>query len=123
VQPAPGGPSESPHTLFWTAVGNSFGRCAAKIQAKIDGVSSHYTSSSAAEPFHILYMDPMSDVSMSNQLLWWPICVAPCCVVVAVVNGNSLAGVQQKSKPKLMVLPATTPHQMLLNHFMSSRCI
>jgi hypothetical protein len=35
-------------------------------QAQIDGVSSHDTSSVAAEPFHVLHMDPMSDVSMCN---------------------------------------------------------
>jgi hypothetical protein len=39
-----------------------------QIQPKIDGISSHDTLSVAAEPFHVLHMDPMSDVSMCNQL-------------------------------------------------------
>jgi hypothetical protein len=40
-----------------------------QIQDKTDGVTSHDTSSVAAEPFHVLHMDPMSDVSMCNQVL------------------------------------------------------
>jgi hypothetical protein len=42
--------------------------CTSTSQEKvqIDGVSSHDTSSVAAEPFHVLHMDPMSDVSMCN---------------------------------------------------------
>ncbi len=39
-----------------------------------DGVSSHDTSSVAAEPFHVLHMDPMSDVSMCNQVLVAHLC-------------------------------------------------
>ncbi len=38
-----------------------------------------YTLSDAAEPFHVLYMDPMSDVSMCNQLLFTCLChCMPC---------------------------------------------
>jgi hypothetical protein len=35
---------------------------------------SHDSLSDAAEPFHVLYMDPMSDDSMSNQLLVAHLC-------------------------------------------------
>jgi hypothetical protein len=105
---------------FGLKLGTQFGiRCAAKIQAKIDGVSSHNTSSNAAEPFHILLnMDLMSDVSMCNQLLVAHLCCPMPCFGLRL--GTVLAGVQQKSKPKLMVFPSTIPQQMLLNHFMSS---
>ena len=45
-----------------------------QIQPKIDGISSYDTLSVAAEPFHVLHMDPMSDVSMCNQLLVAHLC-------------------------------------------------
>jgi hypothetical protein len=44
------------------------------LQAQIDGFFSHDSLSDAAEPFHVLYMDPMSDDSMSNQLLVAHLC-------------------------------------------------
>jgi hypothetical protein len=113
-----GGPSVSPHAVFWTVVGKSFGRCAAKIQAQIDGVSSHKSSSNAAEPFHVLDMNPMSDVSMCNQLLVAHLCCPTPCFGLRL--GTVLAGEGSKSVPRVMVFPATTPHQMLLNHFISS---
>jgi hypothetical protein len=47
-----------------------FGWYIQQIWDNIDGVSSHDTLVSvAAEPFYVLHMDPMSDVSMCNQLL------------------------------------------------------
>jgi hypothetical protein len=58
----------APYAVFWTAAGKSLAGVQL-IQAKIYGIYSHNTLSVAAEPFHVLYMDPMSDVSMCNQLL------------------------------------------------------
>jgi hypothetical protein len=50
-----------------------------QIQAQIDGILSHNSLSDAAEPFHVLHMDPMSDDSMSNQLLVAHLChCMPC---------------------------------------------
>jgi hypothetical protein len=40
-----------------------------QIQAQTKCFSSHDTLSDAAEPFHALHMDPMSNFSMCNQLL------------------------------------------------------
>jgi hypothetical protein len=41
-----------------------------QILTKIDGgISGHNTYSIAAEPFHVLHMDPMGDVSMCYKLL------------------------------------------------------
>jgi hypothetical protein len=89
-----------------------------QIQAQIDGVSSHDTSSNAAEPCNVPHVDPMSDVSMCNQLLVAHLCRPMSFLGLLLVV--RLAGVQQKSMPRVAVFPATTPHQMLLNHFMSS---
>jgi hypothetical protein len=44
------------------------------IQDKIDGLSSQDTLSVAAEPFIVLHMIKMSDVSMCNQLLEAQLC-------------------------------------------------
>jgi hypothetical protein len=55
--------------------------CASESQAKIDGISIHKISSVAAEPFHVLHMDPMSDDSMCNQLLVAHVCPTPCFVL------------------------------------------
>jgi hypothetical protein len=69
VQQAFGGPSVLPHTVFWGVDGKSLAGVQ-QIQAQSDGISSHHTLSVAAEPFHVLHMDPMlSDVSMCNKLL------------------------------------------------------
>jgi hypothetical protein len=50
--------------------------CTSTSQEKVqtDGISSHDTSSVTAEPFHVLHMDPMSDVSMCNQVLVAHLC-------------------------------------------------
>jgi hypothetical protein len=107
--------------------------CSKKIHAKSGGVSSHNTSSNAAEPFHVcsglwlrtvwqvcskykpksmvfparmphpnvaepfqgLHMDPMSDVSMCNQLLVAHLCLHVPCFGLRL--GTVLAGVQQKN--------------------------
>ena len=45
-------------------------------QAKSQVVSSHTTTSVAVEPFHVLHVDPMSDVSMCNHLLVAHLCQA-----------------------------------------------
>jgi hypothetical protein len=59
------------------------------IQAQIDGVFSHDSLSDAAEPFHVLHMDSMSDDSMSNQLQVTPH------TMFWTVDGKSLAGLKQ----------------------------
>jgi hypothetical protein len=89
-----------------------------KIQSKIDEISSHDTLPVAAEPFHVLHMDPMSDVSMCNQVLVAHLCRHICQVLVCSLEkfGSS----DFKSNPKLMALQAMTPCQLLLNHSMSS---
>jgi hypothetical protein len=79
-----------------------------KIQAKSGGVSSHNTSSNAAEPFHVLHMDPISDVSMCNQLLVAHLCLPMLCFGLRL---GTVWQVCSKSKPKLMVFPAKMPHQ------------
>jgi hypothetical protein len=63
------GSSLSLHAVIWTAVGKSLTGLK-QIQAQTDDISSYDTLSDAAEPFHVLHMDSMSDVSMCNQLLW-----------------------------------------------------
>jgi hypothetical protein len=64
--------------MFWIVVGKSLAGLK-QIQAQIDGVFSHDSLSDAAEPFHVLHMDPMSDDSMSNQLLVAHLChCMPC---------------------------------------------
>jgi hypothetical protein len=68
--------------VFW-AVAKQNLAVEQQIQAQNDGVSSHNTLSEAAEPTHVLHMDPMtmSDVSMCDQLLWWTICDTQCHVL------------------------------------------
>jgi hypothetical protein len=91
-----------------------------QIKPKIDGISSHDTLSVAAEPLHVLHMDPMSDVYMCNQILVAQhLCHAmPCCFLDC---GWEMFGTcHLKSNPKLMAFPAMTPYQLLLNNSMSS---
>jgi hypothetical protein len=74
VQPAPGGPSVSCHAVFWTAAGKSLASVTSNpIQS--DSISNHDTLSVATEPFHVLHMDPMGDVSMCSQLLVAHLCI------------------------------------------------
>jgi hypothetical protein len=54
---------------FGLQLGNIWHLSPPQIQPEIDDISSHDTLSVAAEPFHVLHMDPMGDVSMCSQLL------------------------------------------------------
>ena len=81
MQPAPGGPCVSHHAVFWAAVGKSLALCL-QTQAKIDGVFGHNISSVAAEPFHVLHVNLMSDDSMCKDHFFlnfkreaWSLCV------------------------------------------------
>jgi hypothetical protein len=65
-------------------------------------------------------MDPMSDDSMCNQLLVAHVCHTMLCFGLQLRNAWHCAS---EVKPKLMEFLATTPHQLLLNHSMSSMWI
>jgi hypothetical protein len=54
-----------------TAAGKSLAAGLEQNQVQTDGVTSHDTSSVASEPFHVLHMDPMSDVSMCILIHDW----------------------------------------------------
>jgi hypothetical protein len=64
--------------VFWTDVVKSLAVCQ-QIPVKHARISSHDTLSIAAEPFHVLHMDPMSDVSMCYKLLVAHLCQSMLC--------------------------------------------
>ena len=71
------------HANFWAVIGKEkFGSTLPQILGKTGAVWRHVTECDAAEPFHVLHMDPMSDVSMCNQLLVAHLCHPMLCFVL-----------------------------------------
>jgi hypothetical protein len=80
VQPAPVGCSMSLCAVFWSAVGKVW-QVWSESKPKLQWCfQPQYSLSHAAEPFHVLHMDLMSDVSMCNQLLFTCLCHCMLCL-------------------------------------------
>jgi hypothetical protein len=81
-----------------------------QILTKIDGgISGHNTYSIAAEPFHVLHMDPMGDVSMCYKLLVAHLCQSMPCFGL---QPRKVWQCATKSEPNLsMAFLITRPYQ------------
>jgi hypothetical protein len=71
----------------------------------------------AAESFHVLHMDPMSDDAVSNQLLSPHLCPS---MPLFGPGWAKVWHIAAKTQAKLMLFGGMSPNMMLLNHSMSS---